>query len=240
MAGMTDGMTQPARDARAFEPYLQHQAGTNGCGTTGMAMLLSFWRGRPGAFDRPGIDARIRCGPDALAFTSPNHLVGYARSQGFRCRGINHGSWDRLLGLLDRGVPVLVLYDPTGDGHDMLLHYVVVVGYTEPPAGEETHLTIADPATGRLTGLRRTEFEARWHDLRLLGVSTGLSEVMIVVLPEANTLVRDRLGTLGMTDDIPLPEGDLGVSGFVADLLSDGVNLLNPVQGIKNAWNKLF
>jgi hypothetical protein len=234
------GMTHPARDARAFEPYLQHQAGTNGCGTTGLAMLLSFWLGRPGAFDRPAIDARIRCGPDALAFTSPNHLVSYARSQGFRCRGINHGSWDQLIGLLDRGVPVLVLYDPTGDGHDMLLHYVVVVGYSEQPAGEVSHLTIADPATGRLTDMRRTDFEARWHDLRLLGVSTGLSEVMIVALPEANAPVRHRDGTPGMTADIPLPEGNLGVSGFVAAVLSDGVNALNPVQSFKNAWNRLF
>jgi hypothetical protein len=186
------GMTHPARDARAFEPYLQHQAGTNGCGTTGLAMLLSFWLGRPGAFDRPAIDARIRCGPDPLAFTSPNHLVSYARSQGFRCRGINHGSWDQLIGLLDRGVPVLVLYDPTGDGHDMLLHYVVVVGYTEQPAG---------------------------------GVSTP---------------VRQRNGTPGMTADIPLPEGDLGVSGFVAAVISDGINGLNPVQSFKNAWNRFF
>ncbi|MFN3428358.1 MAG: C39 family peptidase [Candidatus Sericytochromatia bacterium] len=240
MADMTDGMTQPARDAQAFEPYLQHQAGTNGCGTTGMAMILSFWQGRPGAFDRAQIDARIRCGPDALAFTSPNHLVRYGRGQGFRCRGINHGSWDRLLGLLDQGVPVLVLYDPPGDGHDMLLHYVVVVGYTESPAGEVSHLTIADPATGRLAGLRRTDFEARWHDLRLLGVSTGLSEVMIVVLPDTNTPVRHRMGTLGMTDDIHLPEGDLGVSSVVAELVSDAVNALNPVQGIKNAWSKFF
>ncbi|MNS17042.1 hypothetical protein D3C72_487090 [compost metagenome] len=237
MVGMT---TQPARDARAFEPYLQHQAGTNGCGTTSLAMVLSFWQGRPGAFDRPAIDARIRCGPDALAFTSPNHLVSYAQSQGFRCRGINHGSWGQLLGLLDRGVPVLVLYDPTGDGHDMLLHYGVVVGYTEQPSGEVSHLTIADPGTGRLTAMRRADFEARWHDLRLLGVSTGLSEVMIVALPAANTPVRHRTGTLGMTDDIHLPEGGLGVSGFMAAVIADGVNALNPVQGIKNAWGRFF
>lgn len=234
------GMTQPPRDARAFAPYLQHQAGTNGCGTTSLAMILSFWQGRPGAIDRPAIDARIRCGPDALAFTSPNHLVSYARTQGFRCRGINHGSWDQLLGLLNQGVPVLVLYDPPGDGHDMLLHYVVVVGYTEPPAGDVSHLTIADPATGRLTDLSRPDFEARWHDLRLMGVSTRLSEVMMVVLPEANTPVRHRDGTLGMTDEIPLPEGDLGVSGFVAAVVSDGVNALNPLQAIKNAWSKFL
>lgn len=234
------GMTQAVRDARAFAPYLQHQAGTNGCGTTSLAMILSFWQGRPGAFDRPAIDAQIRCGPDALAFTSPNHLVSYARTHGFRCRGINRGSWDQLRGLLDHGVPVLVLYDPPGDGHDMLLHYVVVIGYTEQRHGEVSHLTIADPATGLLTDLSRTDFQARWHDLRLMDVSTGLSEVLIVVLPQANTPVRHRTGTLSMTDEIPLPDGDLGVSGVVAEMVSDTVNALNPVQGIKNAWNRFF
>jgi uncharacterized protein YvpB len=239
------------RDVRDFGKYLEDQGDTNGCGTTSLAMMLSYWKGEPKAYTREKIDEKIRTGPDAMAFSSPDNLEGYAKDQGFRSNAISGGSMDQLKGYLDKGVPVQVLYDPNNDGGDTLLHYVNVVGYTGK-GDDIDQLTIADPATGETSNVDREEFEARWNDLELGGVGSGLNNVMIVTLPGENTPIRDRQGNVVMSDDIALPEGGTGFSGAVADLISDATNVVsNGVETVKDGvetvkdtakdvWNKIF
>jgi predicted double-glycine peptidase len=228
------------RDARDFDSYIQDQGDTNGCGTTSLAALLSFWKGKPEAYTRTQIDEQIRYGPDAMAFTSPDNIEKYAKDQGFRSNAINDGSLDQLKGYLDKGVPVQVLYDPNNDGGDTLLHYVNVTGYNADADGNVSSVKIADPATGESETLDREEFEERWGGLEMKGVGTGLNNVMLVTLPGENTPIRGRDGQTTMSDDIDLPEGGMGFSGAIADLVSDTVNSLNPVQDIKNTWNRFF
>lgn len=227
-------------DARGFDAYIQNQGDTNGCGTTSLAALLSFWKGKPEAYTQAQIDEKIRYGPDAMAFTSPANIEQYAKDQGFRSNAVNDGSIDQLKGYLDKGVPVQVLYDPNNDGGDTLLHYVNVTGYNADSDGNVSSLKIADPATGESETLSREEFEKRWGGLEMKGVGTGLNNVMLVTLPGENTPIRGRDGQTTMSDDIDLPEGGLGFSGAIADLVSDTVNSLNPVQDIKNTWNRFF
>lgn len=239
------------RDVRDFGKYLENQGNTNGCGTTSLAMMLSYWKGEPKAYTREKIDEKIRTGPDQMAFSSPDNLEGYAKDQGFRSNAISGGSMEQLKGYLDKGVPVQVLYDPNNDGGDTLLHYVNVVGY-KGSGDKIDQLTIADPATGETTDVDREEFESRWNDLELGGVNSGLNNVMIVTLPGENTAIRDRQGNTVMTDDIALPEGGTGFSGKVADLISDATNVVsNGVETVKDGvetvtdtakdvWNKIF
>ncbi|MFN3431390.1 MAG: hypothetical protein ACK46X_15730, partial [Candidatus Sericytochromatia bacterium] len=52
--------TQEGKSPEDFDKFLQDQGQTNGCGTTSLAMLLSYWKGQPGAFTREKIDSSIR------------------------------------------------------------------------------------------------------------------------------------------------------------------------------------
>jgi hypothetical protein len=115
-----------------------------------------------------------------------------------------------------------------------------VIGYTPDAEGKVSEVKIGDPATGQTETMSREEFEGRWGDLHMKGVDTGLNHVMLVHLPGENTPIRARDGKTIMSNDIPLPEGGMGLSGAVADFVADTVNELNPVQVAKNAWHSIF
>ena len=213
--------TAEARDLAGVERFMQDQGQTNGCGTTSLAVLLSFLTGRPGAFKQAQIDSAIRRGD---LFSSPHNLVDYAQRQGFRSKAINNGSLDQLKDYVAKGVPVQVLYDP-GAKDDLLLHYVNVVGYD----AEADEFLIADPNDGPDQGLRRVEadeFAERWADLEMKNLGTGMNNVMLVHLPGENTPIKGPDGKTRMSDTIALPEGDgLGWRAKAADVFSDAVNL---------------
>lgn len=214
------------RDLRYIELCMQDQGRTNGCGTTSLAVALSFLSGKPGAFKQAQIDRAIRRGD---MYTSPHNLVDFAKGQGFRSTVINNGSLAQIKDYVAKGVPVQVLYEP-GEKDDLLLHYVNVVGYDE----KTDEFLIADPNDGpndqcRLEGLRRIsadEFADRWADLKAKNLSTGMNNVMLVHLPGENTPIKGADGQVRMSNTIALPEGDgLGWRARAADVVSDVVNV---------------
>lgn len=216
------------RDARSFSSFLEDQGETNGCGTTSLAMLLSFWKDKTGRYTRTGIDMAIR---HFDMFTSPQNIVDYARSQGFRAVARNGSSVDEIRAMVDQGVPVQVLYDPNADGSDKLLHYVVVTDYKTDEKGNLTDLVIADPAGGKVDTVPVDEFKKRWDDIKFMNYGTGVDNLMIPMLPKRNVPIRGRDGKVRMSDDIALPKATgLGWRVAVADVLADATNLASKVK----------
>lgn len=215
-----------ARDARDFERYLQNQnedGRTNGCGTTSLAMLLSFWKGKPDAYSRGRIDLSIR---HFDMPTSPQNLARYAEGQGFRTALQNHASLEDLTALLAQGVPAMVLFDPDGDDSDDTLHYVVATDFTTDDAGHLTHVRIADPLGGRMRDIPVDEFKERWDKLSVFHHTTGMSNVFLPMIPEENVPIRGRDGKVHLADDVALPEADgLGWRMGMMDQVADATNL---------------
>lgn len=207
------------RDVQDFDRFLQDQGQTNGCGTTSLAMMLSYWKNQPGAFTREKIDSAIR---HFNLFTSPQNSAKYARDNGMRAEVVNNAKVEDLTKLLDKGVPVQILYDPNGDGSDEALHYVVATDYTKDDKGNVTGIKIADPAGGYETTVPISEFKDRWDKLQFMGQNTGLSNVMIPMLPKENTPIKGKDGVVRNSKDIQLPKGgNLGWRVAVADKLTD-------------------
>jgi uncharacterized protein YvpB len=228
------------RDVQDFDRFLQDQGQTNGCGTTSLAMMLSFWKDRPGAFTREKIDSSIR---HFNLFTSPQNVGSYARDNGMRAEVVNNAKVEDLTKLLDQGVPVQILYDPNGDGSDEGLHYVVATDYTKDDKGNVTGIKIADPAGGYETTVPIEEFKTRWDKLEFLGQNTGLNNVMIPMLPKENTPIRGKDGVVRNSKDIQLPKGgNLGWRAAIADKLTDVASFAaKAVETVKDTattvWN---
>lgn len=212
-------------DIRTFGRFLEDQGRTNGCGTTSLAMLMSFWKNRPGAYTRNAIDASIRRfnGP-----TVPMNIVAYLRSQGFRAEAHANASIDDMRRYLDLGVPVEVLYDPDANPRSFSLHYVDVVGYRADAQGAIVSFQIADPAGGLLHEVPVGELQRRWANLKVANLTTGLNNLMIVALPGKNTPVRGRDGVVRSTKDMALPSNGnaWGWQARVAGAVSNAANRL--------------
>lgn len=233
-------LTPSAKDAKDFGDYLQGQGNTNACGTTSLAMLLSFWKGKDGAFTREQIDNQIR---RFNMPTSPHNIVDFANANGFRSVAKN-GSFDELQGLVEKGVPVQIMYDPNNDGGDSILHYVNVVGFEKDASGKVTGVKIADPAEGQIGkdggGLKTVpvaEFKEKWDDLKLLGRATGLNNLMITHLPKENQAIVGADGVVRQTKDIALPKSEgLGWRVWLMDKVFDaGTGVSKLWDGVKSA-----
>ena len=125
-----------------------NQGDTNGCGTTSLAMIMTHLTGKQ--FTRESIDADIR---RFDVFTSPQHIVDYARDHGLESQGYNHGSAEELRSFIDRGIPVQLIVNAGGssDVSDIgKLHYVAVVGYYTDPAGNMTGVRVHNSGTGQV------------------------------------------------------------------------------------------
>jgi hypothetical protein len=134
-----------------------YQGQTNGCGTTSLAMIMSYL----GVPETQGdIDAAIR---RADIFTNPTDILDFARSKGLSAEGYNHGSLDQLKGFIDQGIPCQALIDVTGDGNPANMHYVAVVGYGKDSSGNP-YVKIHDPATGQTTDVPESQFEKQWSN----------------------------------------------------------------------------
>lgn len=237
-----------ARDAlNDYSRFKEDQGSTNGCGTTSLAALLSFWKGVPGAFTREGIDKDIR---RANMFTSPANIVKYAREQGFRSEMRNNGSIEELKKYTEMGVPVQVLFEPrneAGNGKDFLLHYVTVTGFKKGPDGKELVL-IADPNDPTGSAQRELpieDFKAQWGNLKVgagpLSLSSGFNNLMLVHLPKENVPIKGPDGKVRMSNDIALPKHEgAGLGGFLADKVADVVNFgAKAVEGVKSVAKKV-
>lgn len=241
--------TPEGKSPEDFDQFLQDQGNTNGCGTTSLAMLLSYWKGQPGAFTREKIDSSIR---HFNLFTAPQNVASYARDNGMRAEAVNNAKVEDLTKLLDQGVPVQILYDPDGDGSDEALHYVVATDYTKDEKGNVTGIKIADPAGGREKTVPIEEFKTRWDKLEFMGQGTGLSNVMIPMLPKENTPIKGKDGVVRQSKDIQLPKGTpMGFRAWAAEKLTDAASLVAKTgeaiadgakavaNGAKKVWNAI-
>ena len=189
-----------------LERFLQGQGNTNACGTTSLSAILSYWAHVPGAYSHQQLDADLRLGDSP---TFPTSIVPFLERNGFRASLRNQAAVADLKAMIDQGVPVQVLID-TGKDDDLYLHYVAVVDYTTDANGEITGIVTADSNLNGGTGGRReyplSEFQAMWDGLKLNGMSTGLSNVMITALPKESVPVKGKDGRVRQTDAIELPE----------------------------------
>ena len=143
-------------------PYAR-QTG-NGCGTTSLGMILTHLTGRH--HDQATVDAAIR---RTDIFTSPGDVVAYSRRQGLNSEGYNHGSPERLQAFLDRGVPVQVVLNNSGNRTNLgALHYVAVVGYELDEEGNLAGFLVhdphgkKDPDSTKLDFVSLGEFDRKW------------------------------------------------------------------------------
>ncbi len=159
---LTGGATGNALpDHETQMPYYD-QGNTNGCGTTSLAMVMTYL-GIPTT--QGDVDHAIR---RMNIFTAPDMLIDYARGAGLEAEGYNNGSWDELKGFIDRGIPVIALIDAGGNGNIAELHYMAVVGYETDPATGKEYVLIHDPARGGnspATRMPKEEFLNKWKDL---------------------------------------------------------------------------
>lgn len=237
--------------------FVQGQGRTNGCGTTSLAAILSYWAGQPKAYDRETLDASLRLGNSP---TLPTSIVPFLERNGFRASLRGGASLQDLKSMIDQGVPVQVLID-TGSEDDLLLHYVAVVDYTLDAEGRISGIVTADSNLNGGLGGQRTypaaAFEAKWSGLKLKGVDTGLDRVMITALPQKPVRVEGKDGTVRSTSDIAFPEArsvgwqaqTVGVLWDVAlrvrnggrtglqTIAAAGTQLLNAGRGL---WGRLF
>src|SRR5687767_4490593 len=125
--GRSSGEGPLPRDPNDPALWLPGQGRANACGTTTLAYVLQYLLGST-APSRAQIDQVVR---RANIFTAPGLLVEYARGLGLAAQAYHGVSLDFVLGLVDRGVPVIVLTDTTPlDLSDTAnLHWVAVVGH---------------------------------------------------------------------------------------------------------------
>lgn len=186
---------------------LQGQGRTNACGTTSLAMILSYW-GIQTSHD--AIDAVIR---RTNMPTAPDDLVRYAERLGLRASLKTDAGLEDLASMLDQGVPVQVLidpFDPTGmrppNPNDAILHYVNVTGYERGPDGRISWLTICDPGNvGYRYKVSAEQFEKVWSNLKLMGMDTGLNRLMVAIAPGDSRMVVGLDGKPRKAEDIRLP-----------------------------------
>jgi hypothetical protein len=226
-------------DAQDFDKFLEDQGNTNGCGTTSLAMLLSFWKNQPGAYTREKIDHAIR---HFNLFTSPQNVAGYANDHGMRASCINNAKVEDVTKLLDQGVPVQILYDPDGDGSDQALHYVVATDYEKDDKGNVTGIKLADPAGGYEKTVPIEEFKRRWDKLEFMGHGTGLNNVMIPMLPKENVPIKGKDGKVRNSKDIALPPSTgMGFRAWVADKLTDAASFVGKtIDTVKNVGKSVW
>ena len=211
-----------ARDLAGYARFLEDQGNTNGCGTTSLGSIMSYWADRPGAHTRREIDAVCRAGDNT---TSIQRLVSYGNAHGMRSGAKNGASLADLRRYTDMGVPVQVLIEPKG-GKDGMLHYVTVIGVETDAKGKPTAVKIADPDGATIDVVPAAKFEKQWSDLALWGIGTGIDRVMIVHVPAQATTVRGRDGVERSTADIAVPKGEgPGWKSYLGHLFMEGKNL---------------
>lgn len=217
----------------------QDQGNTNACGTTSLANVLTHW-GKPTTHEQ--IDKDIRAFD---MFTAPDKIVDYARSHGMRAEMKVDASVDDIAKMIDQGVPPIVLMDPDSD-NNLNQHYVTVSGYNRDANGKITDLVISDSAGGDRYTMPVEEFQKKWDDLKMKGVSTGLNNVMISVVPNDGRKITGGDGVTRSASDIQLPKSSFwsnlksSVARGVANLLANVTNGASKVwDGVKAVGNAI-
>jgi hypothetical protein len=177
-------------------PYYD-QGDTNGCGTTSLAMIMTYLGV---TMTQADIDKVIR---RMNTFSSPNDLIEFARDHGLEAEGYNNGTWEEVKSMIDKGYPVqaLIQSDTSLGGSANGQHYIAITGYeTDPVTGEE-FVIYHDP---NLTSEQRVSvenFKKMWGD-----VGFGFENYFIAYGPEGADLPPGRNdgieGVLGTLDGV--------------------------------------
>ena len=208
----------------------QDQGNTNACGTTSLANVLTHW-GQPTTHQQ--VDESIR---HFDLFSAPDKIVEYAQAHGMRSELKADANLDDLANMVDKGVPPIVLMDPDND-KNANLHYVTVSGYNRDASGKITDLVIADSAGGDRYTMPAAEFQQKWDNLKMGGISTGLNNVMISVVPNDGRKITGGDGVVRSASDIKLPKSSFwsniksGLARGVANLIS------NVTTAADKAWS---
>lgn len=218
----------------------QDQGNTNACGTTSLANVMTYW-GKSTTHNE--IDKSIRAFD---VFTAPDKIVDYARSNGMRADIKTDANVEDLAKMVDQGVPPIILMDPD-ESSNANLHYMTVTGYNRDSSGKISDVVVADSAGGNRYTMSADEFQKKWSDLKMGGVSTGLSNVMISTVPNDGRTVVGGDGVSRKSSDIQLPSSTLTSdikSGF-ARLAANGVsNVTHAAEkisdGAKKVWHSIF
>jgi hypothetical protein len=184
------------------------QGQSNACGTTSLAMILSFLTGT--TIDRHDIDHQIR---RLDVFSSPRDLITYARQAGLPAEGYNHGSQEELTRFIDAGTPCQLLISADGS-HDLSrLHMVVAVAHRPDPLTGGDLFLLHNPARGTVE-LPGPELERLWA-----GPAVGFDRYFIAVGRAGTTLPPGR------QDGI---RGTLTTAQGLADVMNAADRLIHP------------
>lgn len=152
-----DSLDPPAPAARIQAPHIA-QNDSYSCGTTAVAMALSFLEGRT-ADPIPKDEAWAVSGSDPeFAMTKGHDIDGFLRltgSFGYRAEFVDRLGLDRLKRLLSNGIPVVLIISPVPG--KPYTHAVLAIGYVD---GTET-LLVEDPA-GKKRAFGYGELDAYW------------------------------------------------------------------------------
>jgi hypothetical protein len=202
-APVADGPTTLAATMPMF-----YQGPSNACGTTSLAMVLSYLTGS--TVDRRDIDASIR---RFDVFASPPDMMDYARRAGVAAEGYNHGSKDELERFIDAGIPTELVITDDGSHSLSSLHCVVPVAHHRDPATGEEVFTIHDPARGK-TEVPWSELDRQWS-----GPPVGFDHYFMAFAPRGSTLPPGR------DDGV---HGTLVASGGLTALMNATERLIHP------------
>ncbi|MFL5345572.1 MAG: C39 family peptidase [Hyalangium sp.] len=229
----------------------QDQGNTNACGTTSLANVLTYW-GKPTTHEQ--VDSSIR---HFDLFTAPDKIVSYARDHGMRAEMKTDASVEDLAHMVDQGVPPIILMDPDSN-KNANMHYMTVSGYDRDDSGKITDVVVADSAGGYRYKMSAEDFQQKWNNLKMGGISTGLSNVMISVVPNDGRKVVGGDGATRNAADIHLPKSSLGSAiktapaRAVTDVITDVTTAADKVEhaakdagkaigdGAKKAWHSIF
>lgn len=178
----------------------------NGCGTTSLAMIASYLKGE--SITQAHVDKDVRRND---IFSSPGDLVEFARREGLAAEMYNHGTWDEMKGLLDRGIPCQALISADGSNDFDQMHYVAVVGYGRDKTTGEDQVIVHDPQFPSQRTISLKQFNDLWA-----APPAGFDNFFIAYAPGGTPLPRGRIDGI---------EGTLTTGEGVANL-SNGADRL--------------
>ncbi len=207
-AGQDHRLTPGERRLQMEMPLL-YQEDQNACGTTALAMSMSYL-GVPADFR--AIDRSIRfSGIGAGGPTAPSDIAAYARRAGLQAEVYNNGDLDAMAAHVEAGRPVTVVINRSSDGG---AHYVNVIGVHRDDRGRITGLCVRDP-NGFDHEYSVEEFDRMWRNTRVAGQVNGVGSALGIIAPTFNRcyIVLDR------PDAAPLPSPSItgAIQGAPAD-----------------------
>jgi hypothetical protein len=199
----------PAPGVLGVQPQTQEG---NGCGTTSLAMAMTYSTGRP--FTQDMVDVEIRL---TDIYTSASNMRSFARDNGVEGRLVNNLTDQEVIDNLDKKRPILFLTDltPQDSGDIAAMHWRVIDGYKWESGKLLLH--IADP-WGTTYWRSWGELRVEWDDIKAVGLESGYNRFGVVLgaNPSDRALGADRLTGVFATE---------GVIDGSSDVVNDGAQI---------------